>query len=164
MRRKNRGLEERTRMSYSSLVLVFSSPESGQKVTRRNRGRAGSTRTKKGRECRARVSSSPPQICDTVVGGDEWNQKLADSKFSDSLTFGKRTSGHIGLQDHGKKSGFVWPSCVLLSKDELQIRIRRISAANRCVSNSWLVCVARTCSGSGEPCSSRTMAEVATLR
>jgi len=45
------------------------------------------------------------QVCDTVVGGEEWNRKIASSKFSNSLTFGKRASGHIGLQDHGKK---VW--------------------------------------------------------
>ena len=51
------------------------------------------------------------QVCDTVVGNDEWNQKIADSKFSKSLTFGKRTNGHIGLQDHGKK---VWFRAVKL--------------------------------------------------
>ena len=51
------------------------------------------------------------QVCDTVVGSDEWNQKIAGGKFSNSLTFGKRTSGHIGLQDHGKK---VWFRAVKL--------------------------------------------------
>ncbi|MDG2130744.1 MAG: DUF1080 domain-containing protein [Fuerstiella sp.] len=45
------------------------------------------------------------QVCDTVVGNEEWNRKISHSKFSDSQTFGKRTSGYIGLQDHGKK---VW--------------------------------------------------------
>ncbi|MDG1896897.1 MAG: DUF1080 domain-containing protein [Fuerstiella sp.] len=54
---------------------------------------------------RIAVWHNATQVCDTVVGGDEWNQKISGSKFSKSLTFGKRTSGHIGLQDHGKK---VW--------------------------------------------------------
>ena len=50
-------------------------------------------------------------VCDTVVGNDEWNQKISHSKFSDAQTFGKRTSGYIGLQDHGKK---VWFRAVKL--------------------------------------------------
>lgn len=46
------------------------------------------------------------QICDTTIGSDEWNRKIAASKFSQSESFGRRTKGHIGLQDHGRKTWF----------------------------------------------------------
>jgi hypothetical protein len=36
-----------------------------------------------------------------VKGSDDWNAKLAASKFSKYPNFGKATSGHIALQDHG---------------------------------------------------------------
>jgi uncharacterized sulfatase len=45
------------------------------------------------------------QICDAQVGSDEWQKKVAASKFAKSATFGTRTKGHIALQDHGSK---VW--------------------------------------------------------
>ena len=44
-------------------------------------------------------------ICDTVIGGGEWNGKVSAGKFADSPEYGKRTHGHIGLQYHGKR---VW--------------------------------------------------------
>jgi hypothetical protein len=36
-----------------------------------------------------------------VKGSDDWNAKLAASKFSKYPNFGKAASGHIALQDHG---------------------------------------------------------------
>lgn len=45
------------------------------------------------------------QICDAEIGSDEWRAKIAAGKFSKQPTFGKRTKGFIGLQDHGKE---VW--------------------------------------------------------
>lgn len=57
-----------------------------------------------------------PDLCRTSVNGitynrfvkgsDEWNRKVADSKFSRYANFGKATRGHIGLQDHGDKIAF----------------------------------------------------------
>ena len=54
---------------------------------------------------RLKIWHNAALICDTVIGSDEWSRRIADSKFRDSETFGKRSSGHIALQDHGKK---VW--------------------------------------------------------
>jgi len=36
-----------------------------------------------------------------VKGSDDWNKRLAASKFSNYPDFGKSDSGHIALQDHG---------------------------------------------------------------
>ena len=36
-----------------------------------------------------------------VKGSDEWNAKVAASKFSKFENFGKPTKGHLCLQDHG---------------------------------------------------------------
>ncbi len=38
---------------------------------------------------------------DFVKGSDDWNQKVAASKFAKMPKFGQPTSGHIDLQDHG---------------------------------------------------------------
>lgn len=46
------------------------------------------------------------RICDTVIGSDEWKAKVAASKFSRSEQFGRRTSGQIALQNHGKETWF----------------------------------------------------------
>ena len=46
------------------------------------------------------------QVCDTQVGGEEWNTKVAAGKFANAPQFGTRTKGHIGLQDHGKQTWF----------------------------------------------------------
>lgn len=40
------------------------------------------------------------------VGSDDWNKKVAASKFSKFETFGKAGSGHICLQDHGNLVSF----------------------------------------------------------
>lgn len=57
-----------------------------------------------------------PDLCRTSVNGitysrfikgsNEWNRKVADSKFSRYANFGKATRGHIGLQDHGDEVAF----------------------------------------------------------
>jgi len=39
--------------------------------------------------------------CDYVKGSKDWNEKLAKSKFYKFPKFGRATSGHICLQDHG---------------------------------------------------------------
>jgi hypothetical protein len=41
-----------------------------------------------------------------VKGSEEWNAKLAASKFSKFPKFGKATEGHICLQDHGNVVSF----------------------------------------------------------
>ncbi len=40
------------------------------------------------------------------IGGERWNELVADSKFADWPGFGEVTSGHIGLQDHGDRVAF----------------------------------------------------------
>lgn len=46
------------------------------------------------------------QICDAVIGSEEWKAKVAASKFSRSDQFGRRTSGQIALQNHGTETWF----------------------------------------------------------
>lgn len=46
------------------------------------------------------------QVCDTRIGSSDWNSRIASSKFSSSDKFGRRTNGHIGLQNHGKETWF----------------------------------------------------------
>jgi len=41
-----------------------------------------------------------------VKGGDDWNKRLAASKFMNYPDFGKSDSGHIALQDHGNLVSF----------------------------------------------------------
>jgi hypothetical protein len=38
---------------------------------------------------------------DIEIGSEEWNRRLAASKFADMPAFASRRSGHIALQDHG---------------------------------------------------------------
>lgn len=38
---------------------------------------------------------------DVVIGSEQWRQLLASSKFATWEGFAAKTSGHIGLQDHG---------------------------------------------------------------
>lgn len=40
---------------------------------------------------------------DILMGSEQWNTIVAGSKFSAWPGFGKNTSGHIGIQDHGNK-------------------------------------------------------------
>ena len=41
-----------------------------------------------------------------VKGSDEWNKRVAGSKFSKQANFGLAKSGHICLQDHGNEVAF----------------------------------------------------------
>ena len=41
-----------------------------------------------------------------VKGSDDWNQRVARSKFNSMKSFGKPTKGHISLQDHGDDVAF----------------------------------------------------------
>ena len=41
-----------------------------------------------------------------VKGSDDWNERVAKSKFAKMPQFGKATSGHICLQDHGNLVSF----------------------------------------------------------
>ena len=41
-----------------------------------------------------------------VKGSDDWNQRLAKSKFASMAKFGKPTKGYISLQDHGDEVAF----------------------------------------------------------
>ena len=41
-----------------------------------------------------------------VKGSDDWNQRVAKSKFGKMPQFGKATKGHICLQDHGNEVAF----------------------------------------------------------
>ncbi|PHS01300.1 MAG: glycosyl hydrolase [Blastopirellula sp.] len=41
------------------------------------------------------------KYCEYVKGSDDWNKRVAASKFGKMPKFGKATKGHIALQDHG---------------------------------------------------------------
>lgn len=41
------------------------------------------------------------EICSTELGSDDWNGRVAASKFKNWDKFGKNAAGHIALQDHG---------------------------------------------------------------
>jgi hypothetical protein len=41
-----------------------------------------------------------------VKGSDDWNKRVAASKFVKFPRFGKPTKGHIALQDHGNEVSF----------------------------------------------------------
>ena len=42
------------------------------------------------------------KYCQYEIGGDDWNQRVAQSKFAQWPRFAKNASGHIALQgDHG---------------------------------------------------------------
>ncbi|MGY8771517.1 MAG: 3-keto-disaccharide hydrolase [Pirellulales bacterium] len=41
------------------------------------------------------------KYCEYVKGSDDWNKRVAASKFGKMPNFGKPTKGHIALQDHG---------------------------------------------------------------
>lgn len=46
------------------------------------------------------------KYCEYVKGSEEWDEKVAASKFSKFENFGKPTEGHICLQDHGNVVSF----------------------------------------------------------
>jgi len=41
------------------------------------------------------------KVVEYVIDSDDWNERIANSKFKDWDHFGKMSKGHIGLQDHG---------------------------------------------------------------
>lgn len=46
------------------------------------------------------------KYCEYVKGSDDWNERVAKSKFGEMPHFGKPTSGYICLQDHGDPVAF----------------------------------------------------------
>jgi glucose/arabinose dehydrogenase len=60
-----------------------------------------------------RISPTQSEVCVNGVsyykfkkGSDDWNQRVAKSKFAKFPKFGKATKGHICLQDHGNPVAF----------------------------------------------------------
>ena len=45
------------------------------------------------------------KVVSAEIGSDDWNKRVANSKFKNWKKFGASQSGHIALQDHGNK---VW--------------------------------------------------------
>jgi hypothetical protein len=41
------------------------------------------------------------KVVEAEIGSDDWNQRVANSKFRQWPHFGKASRGHIALQDHG---------------------------------------------------------------
>lgn len=56
-------------------------------------------------ENRGTVTLNGTQITEFPLHGDEWDELVNNSKFSDWEEFGRNRTGHIALQDHGDK---VW--------------------------------------------------------
>ncbi len=52
------------------------------------------------------VTLNGTQVNEFPLHGDEWDQMVDKSKFSDWEHFGKERSGHIALQDHGDQVAF----------------------------------------------------------
>ncbi|TWT84186.1 hypothetical protein CA13_56620 [Planctomycetes bacterium CA13] len=46
------------------------------------------------------------KYCEFVKGSDDWNERVANSKFGSMPLFGKATKGHVALQDHGNEVAF----------------------------------------------------------
>ena len=46
------------------------------------------------------------KVVEAEIGGEDWNQRIANSKFKDWEKFGKSPRGRIALQDHGDKIWF----------------------------------------------------------
>ena len=46
------------------------------------------------------------KYCEYVKGSEDWDQRVAASKFAKMPLFGKASSGHICLQDHGNEVAF----------------------------------------------------------
>ena len=60
-----------------------------------------------------RVTPQAGEVClngvkyfNFVVGSDDWNRRVAESKFAKFAAFGKAGRGHIALQDHGDEVAF----------------------------------------------------------
>ena len=43
------------------------------------------------------------KVCDAEIGSEDWNAKVAKSKWAKVTTYAKETKGKIDLQDHGNK-------------------------------------------------------------
>ena len=41
------------------------------------------------------------KVLEYTIGSDDWNARLAKSKFKNSKGFGLNANGHLGMQDHG---------------------------------------------------------------
>jgi hypothetical protein len=46
------------------------------------------------------------KIVEAEIGSDDWNQRIAKSKWSKATKYAKEKKGHIDLQDHGDKVEF----------------------------------------------------------
>ena len=57
-------------------------------------------------ENRGTVTLNGTQVNEFPLHGEEWDQMVEKSKFSDWEHFGKERTGHIALQDHGDKVSF----------------------------------------------------------
>jgi len=55
---------------------------------------------------RLSVRQNDVQVVDIRIGGERWQSLVAASKFAQWDGFGRLTSGHIGLQDHGDPVAF----------------------------------------------------------
>jgi hypothetical protein len=53
------------------------------------------------------------KVLQTTYGDDGWAKMIAGSKFKSMPDFGKKFSGHIGLQDHGDE---VWYRNIMIKK------------------------------------------------
>ena len=60
-----------------------------------------------------RVTPNDGEVCmngvsyyKSKVGSDDWNERIAKSKWRNTKGFGETAKGHIGLQDHGAKVSF----------------------------------------------------------
>ena len=45
-------------------------------------------------------------VCNYKIGSDEWNERIANSKWKSKKGFAETAKGHIGLQDHGAMVSF----------------------------------------------------------
>ena len=46
------------------------------------------------------------KVCEAEIGSEEWNAKVAKSKWAKVTSYAKETKGKIDLQDHGNKVEF----------------------------------------------------------
>jgi len=46
------------------------------------------------------------KVCEAEIGSEDWNARVAKSKWAKVTTYGKETKGKIDLQDHGNKVEF----------------------------------------------------------
>ncbi len=46
------------------------------------------------------------KVCEAEIGSDDWNQRIAKSKWAKVTTYAKEAKGKIDLQDHGNKVEF----------------------------------------------------------